>query len=114
VGIDASKLSPGEGSAAPSVKQSGDGEVIFMGKKSLAFGLQLYELIYDNFRNQLKFTKVTRYLALRVYRESDDAASTHTVIEPALIGDPNEGDAFIAIDYSNSTFKLRATHSASK
>jgi hypothetical protein len=58
VDIDAIKPSTGERSAAPSVKQSGDREVIFMGEKSLGFGLQLYELIYDNFRNQLKFARL--------------------------------------------------------
>jgi hypothetical protein len=98
VDANVNTLEMAEGSVALSIKEAGNGEVVFTGKRSLAFGVELYELIYDKDRDQLKFGTVTKPVVIRKPRETDTTAETRTDIEPTFIGDPKEGDAFITLD----------------
>jgi len=71
-----------------SMAKSNEGEVTFTGKKSLAFGVELYELRYDVRRKQLRLL-LTDVGQVR-------GKPTH-IAKPAFIGD-SIGDAFIAVD----------------
>jgi hypothetical protein len=86
------------GSANLSIKESNNGDVTFMGKKSLAFGVELYELIYDRDKGQLRFSTVTKPIVVRKPGEIDTNVETRADIEPTFMGDSKEGDAFITID----------------
>ncbi len=57
VSIEASKLA--EASAKVSIEKSREGEITYKGDKSIAFGIELYQLDYDNTNRIFKFHEVT-------------------------------------------------------
>lgn len=69
------------------------GEITFKGKQSLAFGVELYELIYDSTENCFRFKTVTERISLR----DRDSETIRTDIKPAFIGDYEEGNAFSSL-----------------
>ncbi len=88
VNIDLEAMKIAEASAAVSTTKSGEGEVTFIGKKKLAFGVELYELHYDAKRKTLKL------LPPGVIQVRGGPAP---VVKPAFIGGP-DGEVFIKVD----------------
>ncbi len=76
-------------SAGASVTKSNEGEVTFAGKKSLAFGVELYELKYDVKSKTLKL--LLSDTAIRVRGKRSVAP------KPVFIGG-SEGNVFITVD----------------
>ena len=75
------------------IKKLKNEEVTFEGRKRLAFGIELYELIYDNVSKRFRMKPA---IVLDKVRKDDDL-EIDTEFNPALIGDSREGYAFITI-----------------
>jgi hypothetical protein len=87
VDLDVGALKVGDGKVGVSVKRTGDGEVSFMGKKRLAFGVELYELsVLEDRRIRLSLPDSP----IRMRGPRKDALAAH----PALLGG-DDGDVFV-------------------
>jgi hypothetical protein len=91
VDVDLKIVQVADVSAGVSVEKAGKGEITFKGKQVLAFGVELYELLYDSTDNCFRFKTVTERVRLR----EKGTETIRTDIRPAFIGDPQQGDAFI-------------------
>ena len=80
--IDVDAMSIGENTTGISVKKSSETEMMFIGKKKLTFGVELYELIYDKKRKKLEL-KIPEGLIKTM-------GSSKIPIEPAFIGGPDD------------------------
>lgn len=89
VSLDLEAMKAAEVSAGVSLTKSSEGEVTFSGKKSLAFGVELYELRYDVKRKELRLL-LAGGIQLRGKPAMPDA-------RPVFIGGP-EDEAFIAVE----------------
>ncbi|HET7285783.1 MAG TPA: hypothetical protein VFI70_13955, partial [Nitrososphaeraceae archaeon] len=65
VSIDASVLQIGDVSSGATVESSSEGELTFNGKDSLAFGVELHQLDYDQAKHSFKINALRRYVGLR-------------------------------------------------
>jgi hypothetical protein len=93
VDVDVKAIQVAGVSAGVSVEKAGKGELTFKGKQSLAFGVELYDLLYDTQENRFRFNTVTETVKLR----DKGTEITRTDIKPAFIGDPQEGNAFLSL-----------------
>lgn len=93
VNVDVGAMQIADVATGVSVEKSSEGEVTFVGGKSLAFGVELHELLYDTKRNKLKLKLPPG--AIRVLRGAREASGR--LVEPAFIGGV-EGDVFLTID----------------
>jgi hypothetical protein len=93
VDVDVKAIQLADVSAGVSVEKAGRGEITFKGKQSLAFGVELYELLYDTTENRFRFKTVTETVKLR----DKGSEITRTDIKPAFVGDPLEGNAFFSV-----------------
>jgi hypothetical protein len=91
VDLDVKALKSGA-KAAVRVEQSDKGEVTFAGKKKLAFGVELYELVLDPERHTLKLRLPPG--VVRVRTVAGPAAAP--AVAPAVIGGP-DANAFLEI-----------------
>lgn len=82
-----------ESSAGVLAVKSNDGEVTFIGKKSLAFGVELYELIYDAKSETLKIRMPQDAIPMK---GQPILKPTFSIPRPAFIGG-TEGDVFINV-----------------
>ena len=72
------------------VESSGTGEITFAGEQPLAFGVELYELVYNQKRQQLKLKMPEGAIRVRsVY-------SAAPLVTPAFIGG-DDGDIFLRV-----------------
>jgi hypothetical protein len=95
VSAEVAKLA--SGSADVTLENVAENEIVFRGKKSLAIGVELYELVYDENLQELKFKPVERSLLLKRKAESQKESQDNSTIAPAFIGDEEKGDAFITV-----------------
>lgn len=65
VNIDANILQIGEASSGAKIENSTDGELTFNGKDSLAFGVELHLLDYDQAKKTFKINALRKYVGLR-------------------------------------------------
>jgi len=93
VDIDVETLQLANISPDISAEKVGKGEITFKGKQSLAFGVELYELVYHSTENCFRFKTVTERIRLR----DRDSETIRTAIKPAVIGDSEEGNAFLSL-----------------
>jgi hypothetical protein len=82
------------GSANISVENISGGKVIFKGQKKLAFGVELYELVYNTVTKRLMFDLVTEAFSVRKGEET----GTRKVMKPAFVGPTQESDIFIELE----------------
>ncbi|HZD82526.1 MAG TPA: hypothetical protein VE076_06590 [Nitrososphaeraceae archaeon] len=73
--------------AGVSIESSGSGQITFKGNKSLVFGVELFELKYDINNQKFAMSTISEAMGLRGEVQN----------RPSLIGDPTEGDAFVAL-----------------
>lgn len=90
VDLDAELLKVGEGDMGVSVSSSGTGKLTFKGKKSLAFGVELYELMYDVKRSALRLLLPPGLI--KVQGDSEEP-----IVKPAFIGGP-DGDVLLTVE----------------
>ena len=76
-----------------SIEKAGQGETMFSGKKSLAFGVEVLELSYDCEENRLELKMQSDAIKLM-----HDQSPPQTLIGPVFIGD-EQGDAFFSVEY---------------
>jgi hypothetical protein len=89
VTIDVGAMELGEVTTGITVEKSSETEVTFIGKKSLAFGVELYELTYDPKRSKLKLKIPEGLIKVR--------GSSEIPVKPAFIGGPND-DIFLDVE----------------
>ncbi|MGH2543872.1 MAG: hypothetical protein ACRDIB_13805 [Ardenticatenaceae bacterium] len=90
LGVEAMQL--GSADTGVTVEKMQGGEVTFKGKKSLAFGVQLYELSYDQKRKKLKFKLPPGLVKVR----SAAAGGSKQILTPAFIGGEDD-DVFLEV-----------------
>jgi hypothetical protein len=96
VNIEAAGIA--DASAKVSVEKAREGEITYKGDKSIAFGVELYQLDYDNVNRSFKFHEVTSTVFIRNEENKETPIVQNNVIEPALIKDPEKGeDGFLTI-----------------
>jgi hypothetical protein len=70
-----------------SVKREDDGELTYEGPESLAFGVELVEMIYNKMQRKFQLSGMQEAVRIRNPKK----------IERAFIGDPKDGDVFLRI-----------------
>jgi hypothetical protein len=90
--IDAQAAGISNFSSDISIQKSEEGKIIFSDKKRLVFGVELFELEYNNAtkRFRLKMTE-------EVFKVRGEQIRTRKVLKPALIGN-KEDEAFIILE----------------
>jgi hypothetical protein len=83
------------GSGGISVENSGQGQLTFKGEKSLAFGVELYELKYDIGDNRFKMEIMKDVLVMR--DRNKDKKEQLKKPRPTLVGHPIKGHVFISV-----------------
>ncbi len=95
VDVDVKAIQLAGVSTGVSVEKAGKGEVTFKGKQSLAFGVELYDLLYDIQENGFRFNTITDPVKLR---DKGTEIFTRTNIKPAFIGNAREKcNAFLSL-----------------
>jgi hypothetical protein len=92
VNLDLEALKIGEVSPSVSVAKTGEGEIMFSGERSLAFGVELLELSYDAEENRIELKMQSDEIKLR-----RNGQPTKPMVGPAFIGGEQD-DAFIAVE----------------
>jgi len=97
VNIEAANIA--DASTKVSVERAREGEISYKGDRSIAFGVELYQLDYDNGNRSFKFHQVTNTVSLRNAENREITITQNKAIEPALIKDPEngEGNGFLTI-----------------
>ena len=78
-----------------SLEESSEGEVTFNGEKSLAFGVELHELVHDSKHNKLRLKMPQRAIKLR--RKVGKPPERR--VKPAFIGGSDD-DVFFTVEYA--------------
>lgn len=81
-------------SADVSILKSEEGKIIFSDKKRLVFGVELFELEYNNITKRFRLKLTEEVFKVRKEQEEE---SIRKVLKPAFIGDPKKGDIFFEI-----------------
>lgn len=80
-----------------SVEESSEGELTFTGEKSLAFGVELHELMHDSKHNKLRLKMPQR--AIRLRREVGKPREWR--VKPAFIGGSDD-NVFLTVEYARA------------
>lgn len=96
VNVEAAKMANASGKV--SIENAREGEVVYKGDKSIVFGIELYQLDYDNENKSFRMHEVTKTTYVRDI-ENKETPIRQKVIEPAVIKDPEKGedDGFLIV-----------------
>lgn len=92
VSVSALQQLIGKGSTKISVNKSSLGKITFNGENRAAFGVELYELAYDNEQDRFLLKDVERSYKLR------GETYVEKTIEPVFLGDSQADSVFITLD----------------
>ena len=90
--LDAEVLKIAGGEVGIEIEQSHEGEITYTGDTKLVFGVELYELIYDEKRNKMKMLLPKEAVQVMAAQQGEQK-----LLRPAELGGPDE-DAFFDLD----------------